>query len=212
MHRVEIKSIEKIEIKPDEIAEVFEEGKTSSKPKESTQTSPQVVDDPESAENQKQANETPQAKKKESKSLTKEIIAILEAKRNQTQRNIVDDDPNYFLVAQIKKITEPEFEVDISLETKLKHLIDIYSKILYMNKGQIPLVNYNLQDANRIIDSLGGVITSMGYYKKKELQEAFEVNEISERLSKIHVLAAKYLSFLQNFSDVGVYCIIYTLA
>jgi len=73
-----------------------------------------------------------------------------------------------------------------------------------MNKGQIPLVNYNLQDANRIIDSLGGVITSMGYYKKKELQEAFEVNELSERLNKIHVLAAKYLSFLQNFSDVGV--------
>ena len=205
MHRVEIKSIEKIEIKPDEIAEVFEEGKTSTKPKETlTQTSPQVVDDQESAENPKQVNGAPQAKKKESKSLTKEIIAILEAKRNQAQRSLVDDDPNYFLVAQIKKISEPEFEVDISLETKLKHLIDIYSKILYMNKGQIPLVNYNLQDANRIIDSLGGVITSMGYYKKKDLQEAFEVNEISERLSKIHVLAAKYLSFLQNFSDVGV--------
>ena len=201
---MEIKSIEKIEIKPDEIAEVFEEGKTSSKPKEAvTQTSPQVVDDQESADNQKQVNGA-QAKKKESKSLTKEIIAILEAKRNQAQRSLVDDDPNYFLVAQIKKISEPEFEVDISLETKLKHLIDIYSKILYMNKGQIPLVNYNLQDANRIIDSLGGVITSMGYYKKKDLQEAFEVNEISERLSKIHVLAAKYLSFLQNFSDVGV--------
>ena len=203
IHRVEIKSIEKIEIKPEENGEVFEENK-------SIPPSSLIIEDSHSESTaESQEHQTPKVveeplSKKKGSSLTKEIIAILESKRNLTQKILADDDPNYFLTVNIGKIVEPEFDVDIALETKLKHLIDIYSKILYMNKGQIPLVNYNLNDANRIIDSLGGVLSSMGYYKKNDLQEAFEIIDISERLNKIHILASKYLSFLQNFSDVGV--------
>ena len=201
---MEIKNIEKIEIKAEENAEV-EENNINNKPvsQRSLVVEESEADQVSEAGAQKMTEEVP-SKKKSTTSLTKEIIAILEAKRNQAQKGLIDDDPNYFLSVQLKKIIEPEFNVDISLETKLKHLIDIYSKILYMNKGQIPLVNYNLQDANRIIDSLGGILASMGYYKKNDLQDAFEVNDVNERLNKIHILAAKYLSFLQNFSDIGV--------
>lgn len=165
-----------------------------------------MVEDAESSSRMsKEKTVNQQERKKEEQSLTKEIIAILESKRSQLQKGLVEEkDNNEILVAQIKKLTEPEFQVDISLEIKMKHLIDIYSKIFYINKGQMPFLNYNLQDAHRIIDSMGGVISSTGYYKKKELQEAFEILEIEERFNKVHNLASKYLSFLQNFSDVGV--------
>ncbi len=59
----------------------------------------------------------------------------------------------------------PEFTIDIRLESKLKHVIDIYTKILYLNKASIPLVNYNLRDAYRILDSLGGFLSSQRYFK-----------------------------------------------
>lgn len=165
-----------------------------------------MVEDAESSSRvNKEKMETPQERKKEEPSLTKEIIAILESKRNQLQKGLIEEkDNNEILVAHIKKLTEPDFQVDISLEIKMKHLIDIYSKIFYINKGQMPFLNYNLQDAPRIVDSMGGVISSTGYYKKKELQEAFEVLNIEERFNKVHNLASKYLTFLQNFSDVGV--------
>lgn len=199
MHRVEIRNIEKIEIKLGENVELYDPEKRGNNQENF------LVEEPNNADlNQDDFQKTSNKKKEGDSSLTKEIIAILESKRNQVHKKIIEEDSNYFLVAHIKKITEPDFEVNISLETKLKHLIDIYSKILYMNKGQIPLVNYNLQDANRIVDSMGGVISAMGYFKKKELQEVFEIIEINERLNNVHNLAAKYLSFLQNFSDVGV--------
>lgn len=200
LHRVEIRDIEKVEVKSEEVPDIIEEDKKTPQSYIVENRDDELGSEPQI----KKTDEAETQKKQGSSSLTKEIIAILEAKRNKAQRSLFEEDQNFYLSATIKKIIEPGFDVDISLETKLKHLIDIYSKILYMNKGQIPLVNYNLQDANRIIDSLGGVLSSMGYYKKNELQEAFEILEVEERLNKIHILASKYLSFLQNFSDVGV--------
>lgn len=74
----------------------------------------------------------------------------------------------------------------------------------YLNKGQIPLVNYNLGDAYRLLDSLGGILCSTNYFKAPEMQEALQKIELSERLEIIHSLTAKHLVFLQNFSDIGV--------
>lgn len=47
----------------------------------------------------------------------------------------IDTDPNKLLYATVKFITEPKFTLDIQMESKLKHLIDTYSKILYMNRS-----------------------------------------------------------------------------
>lgn len=38
-----------------------------------------------------------------------------------------------------------------------------------MNKSSIPLVNYNLQDGYAIIDSLGGYLTTVDYFKPEEM-------------------------------------------
>jgi hypothetical protein len=73
-----------------------------------------------------------------------------------------------------------------------------------LNKGQIPLVNYNLRDAYRLLDSLGGILCSTNYFKAPEMQEAIQKIELGERLEIIHSLMAKHLIFLQNFSDIGV--------
>lgn len=121
------------------------------------------------------------------------------------QRNLtVDESGDKLLCAKVKLIEDPAFELDIQLETHLKHLIDIYSKILYMNKSQIPLVNYNLQDAYRIVDSLGGFLSTTKYYDKDVMYEAYQTIPLRDRLEQVHGLMNKYLVFLQYFSDVGV--------
>jgi ATP-dependent Lon protease len=101
-------------------------------------------------------------------------------------------------------VSEPEFALDIHLEAKLKHIIDMYSKILALNKSQLPLVNYNLKDAYRILDSLGSFLASSRYFRNDELQEAFEHVDIISRIDKIHSLIRKYYNFLEHFADLGV--------
>lgn len=66
------------------------------------------------------------------------------------------------------------------------------------------MVNYNLGDAYRLLDSLGGILCSTNYFKAPEMQEALQKIELSERLEIIHSLTSKHLVFLQNFSDIGV--------
>lgn len=130
----------------------------------------------------------------------------------KTQKTIEDDesDPHTnienksILVSKIKPVIEPEFVLDIHREAKLKHIIDIYTKILYLNKSQIPLVNYNLKDAFRILDSLGSFIAGAKYFKADELQEAFELTELTARLDKMHSFLRKYYNFLEHFADLGV--------
>jgi hypothetical protein len=93
-----------------------------------------------------------------------------------TARMLVKDvDPDRLLTITGIFIEDPPFELDIQMESHLKHLIDLYSKVLYMNKSQIPLVNYNLQDAYRIVDSLGGFLASSKYYEKHMLQLTYEI-------------------------------------
>ncbi len=59
----------------------------------------------------------------------------------------------------------PEFNMNLEIETKLKYVIDMYTKILILNNPKLaqqamqPLVNYNLKDGYRILDSLGGFLT-----------------------------------------------------
>ena len=77
----------------------------------------------------------------------------------KTQKTIQNEDPlasienKSLLVSEVRPVREPEFAMDIHLEAKMKHIIDIYMKLLYLNKTQIPLVNYNLKDAYRLLDS-----------------------------------------------------------
>ena len=54
--------------------------------------------------------------------------------------------------------------MNIEIESQLKHIIDLYSKILYLHRSSIPTVNYNLFDAHRITDSLGSFISSTKYF------------------------------------------------
>lgn len=115
-----------------------------------------------------------------------------------------DLDPERILQATFKFIQEPHFLLDIQLESQLKHLIDTYSKILYMNRSQLPLVNYNFADSYRIIDSLGGFLCIIKYFEKSVMQETLETIPLPHRLEKVHGLMSKYLVFLQYYSDVGV--------
>lgn len=66
-----------------------------------------------------------------------------------------------------------------------------------------------MHEAYRLIDSLGGILSSMHYFKTHELQDAFEQIQVPDRLDKVHELSAKHLVFLQNFSDVGVKSILF---
>jgi hypothetical protein len=93
-----------------------------------------------------------------------------------------DPNPATMIQATLKLITEPRFAMDIQIESKLKHLIDTYSKILYMNRSQLPLVNYNFADAYRIVDSLAGFLCSVRYFDKQIMQESLETIELVPRL------------------------------
>jgi hypothetical protein len=46
-----------------------------------------------------------------------------------------DIEPDRLLTVSGSFIEDPPFELDIQMETHLKHLIDLYSKVLYMNKA-----------------------------------------------------------------------------
>lgn len=55
-----------------------------------------------------------------------------------------------------KKVDDrPHFEFDLTIEAKLKHLLDTYAKIMLLNNTRVQLSNYNLKDSYRILDSLG---------------------------------------------------------
>ena len=130
---------------------------------------------------------------------------------DRTRRTMENENPlqvieeGSFLLSKIKPVHEPDFQLDIHLEAKLKHIIDMYSKILALNKSQLPLVNYNLKDAYRILDSLGSFLASSRYFRNEELQDAFEQVDIHLRVDKIHSLIRKYFNFLEHFADLGVY-------
>lgn len=64
-----------------------------------------------------------------------------------------------------------------------------------MNKNQIPLINYNLQDGEAIVDSLGGYLTTVDYFKCDVMQHAFEKINLEERLDEVHKLMAKFIVF-----------------
>lgn len=127
----------------------------------------------------------------------------------RTRRTMDTDHPlkvieeGSFLIGKIKPVMEPEFELNIHLEAKLKHMIELYSKILALNKTQLPTVNYNLKDAYRILDSLGGNIANYRYFRNEELQDAFEQVEIEGRADKIHSLLLKYFNMFEHFSELG---------
>jgi len=128
---------------------------------------------------------------------------------DKTRRTMQDENPlqvieqGSFLISKLKPVTEPDFMMDINLEARLKHLIDIYTKILTLNRNQVPLVNYNLNDAYRILDSLGGFLAASRYFKGEELQHAYEQLDITSRLDGMHSLLRRYYSFLEHFADLG---------
>jgi len=129
---------------------------------------------------------------------------------DKTRRTMQDENPlqvieqGSFLISKLKPVVEPDFMMDINLEARLKHLIDIYTKILTLNRNQVPLVNYNLNDAYRILDSLGGFLAASRYFKGEELQNAYEHLDITSRLDSMHSLLRRYYSFLEHFADLGV--------
>ena len=114
-----------------------------------------------------------------------------------------EEETSSFLVSKIKPVHELDFTFDIQLEAKLKHLIDIYTKILFLNRSSVPLVNYNLKDSYRILDSLGSFLSSSRYFKNDELQDVFEKLDIYNRLDGIHSMMRKYYNFLEHFADLG---------
>lgn len=118
LHRVEILDMEKNPISIEEQTETMEELK---------------MDEPLPEDVIHQEEEHPVQPGKDAKFkkkvLSSEVKKLLKSKL--TPKSLVVDEP-YLYFATIKRIDDPEFQLDLAIETKLKHLIDIYSKILYV--------------------------------------------------------------------------------
>ncbi len=66
------------------------------------------------------------------------------------------------------------------------------------------MVKFTLRDAHQVVDVIGGLIASTRYFKIEEVQGAFSDIELIPRLEKVHALTSKYLSVLQNLSQIKV--------
>jgi hypothetical protein len=60
------------------------------------------------------------------------------------------------------------------------------------------MYNFNLQDAYRLVDSVGGFLVLTNYAKKYELQSIFETIPLEDRLDRLHAQMSNYLQFIQN--------------
>ena len=127
IHRVQILDMEKNPISIEEQAETIEELKMD-------EPLPEDVIHPEEEPPAQPVKE----EKFKKKVLSSEVKKLL--KSQLTPKSLVVDEP-YLYFATIKRIDDPEFQLDLVVETKLKHLIDIYSKILYVFLFRILLSN-----------------------------------------------------------------------
>lgn len=118
IHRVEILDIEKNPISVEEQAEAMEELKID-------EPLPEDVIHHE----EEHPVQPPKDGKFKKKVLSSEVKKLLKSQLNP--KSLVVDEP-YLYFATVKRIDDPEFQLDLAVETKLKHLIDIYSKILYL--------------------------------------------------------------------------------
>ena len=77
--------------------------------------------------------ETPSKKKvqqrKKPEKTKDDISSLLQNARNQKEMITNLDDP-FLYISSINNINEPEFQVNIELEAKLKQLIELYSKVM----------------------------------------------------------------------------------
>lgn len=63
----------------------------------------------------------------------------------QKNRGLMNPNPEeqeeYVIVATSRMIYDPEYKFDIYIEARLKHIIDLYTKIMYKNFLLISLKN-----------------------------------------------------------------------
>ena len=134
------------------------------------------------------------------------IIERAQRANEQADQRLHTIEQKTILVSKVKPVVEPDFVMNINIETKLKHMINIYTKILqqYVNRSHWGPLNYNLKDATRILDDIGSFITTARYFKAEEMQEAFELIDFVPRLDKMHMLLRKYHDSLEHMAYIRV--------